>query len=1086
MFSIISVTAAPMAALSATYPYDTKLDLKNKTHQFSNGYYVAYSPLFDGTKDVSINKDTIFYISSAMSMTSFLKDISNELGIFDLVIYTAIQAGNGLYLTETGTDLYANGTTVGNDEFFRIMVNNDNTISIYDKNSKLATVDRYGPWNITFQDKFVVDTYNQQKFNLNYKNNGFSISTLFTSPYQLGPSVIERFWSYSPINAQVRTIGVISDDDWSFENKYMFNIPSDYTSYVVSLTTGFINNKIKWVNYDPFNLNVDLNNVIIDDIKQNYLIDNPYNTIECDSKVNAINVNISNLKNIQTPEYEYTTYPVLTSGSSSDNIKRREYEKIFLGTNQQTGYENPFLGFNAYTKEIILKKDKTTYFHYPKTTISAPLSTAGFIECGAHAGSSPARSDKIWKKMANYSRDIYWGNSQQWQRGTWLCSWLSGSDNINHHIKPIWKDRWYFPGCITIIDAITSYATECNPTTSSVIWDEDSSMTMDPGVWYKYYHMGQTGNTDIVATLTGDGTYLKLWLNNWQENQQDLSPYNHNVNIENFKGSVECLVPYSSAFLNDNITVTTWINHNNWDNVKGNHIVSNNFRGGWYISYNNGIITPITTIIDSVCGHVIPLNNEQLFITDKHIVGAKPNKVVVDNKLYSWVMDNSNKKIHKIDFNGDVLKQISYTGSDNLQDMLLDKDNNLYVLINSQLCAYNTNTEALNVIDTSSYTLVNNANRIDINTNNSISSYDCLDVCIDNDNDSWIISSTNVFKNSALMINDFNATNINCDRYNDIWVLGNINEYRKYNSTGDFILSGIVTTNTDISSRSINFINMYNKTQSIDCVIILQDSEHMLYSYDMNGSYINSTDISKSIDISQYLNHDKTQMSFILNGDATGYNWNRKFNYIKNNKQDVLQAGITIGSDISTTNITLTYPVCNLLNNENYYLSMSYDSLSGIANLYINTTMVDNITTNGDPIYHEYENSVIIGANIGKSLSLDKELLTNQYHFDGNAYDVRIYDITLNNSDITKIGLTRSEFVDIKWNMLIGNQNFIEEIERFFKHKLTGMKSQFYNIRLIGLGITDSETRNVIESTIKDTVSNITPAHTHLYKIIWE
>ena len=61
-----------------------------------------------------------------------------------------------------------------------------------------------------------------------------------------------------------------------------------------------------------------------------------------------------------------------------------------------------------------------------------------------------------------------------------------------------------------------------------------------------------------------------------------------------------------------------------------------------------------------------------------------------------------------------------------------------------------------------------------------------------------------------------------------------------------------------------------------------------------------------------------------------------------------------------------------------------------------------------------------------------------------------------------------------------------KEIERFFKHKLPGNKSQYYNIRLVNLGITDLTTRTIIEEIIKDTVTKISPAYTELYRIIWE
>ena len=70
--------------------------------------------------------------------------------------------------------------------------------------------------------------------------------------------------------------------------------------------------------------------------------------------------------------------------------------------------------------------------------------------------------------------------------------------------------------------------------------------------------------------------------------------------------------------------------------------------------------------------------------------------------------------------------------------------------------------------------------------------------------------------------------------------------------------------------------------------------------------------------------------------------------------------------------------------------------------------------------------------------------------------------------------------------MPTGLQNYLEEIERFFKHKLPGMKSQYYNIRIVGLGIEDQTIRDLVEDIIRNTVTKISPIYTELLNIIWE
>ena len=82
--------------------------------------------------------------------------------------------------------------------------------------------------------------------------------------------------------------------------------------------------------------------------------------------------------------------------------------------------------------------------------------------------------------------------------------------------------------------------------------------------------------------------------------------------------------------------------------------------------------------------------------------------------------------------------------------------------------------------------------------------------------------------------------------------------------------------------------------------------------------------------------------------------------------------------------------------------------------------------------------------------------------------------------------MIKRNFHDLIWNMPTGMRNYLEEVERFFKFKTPGLKSQFYNIKLIGLQITDPDLRNMIENIIKQTVKRVAPLYTELYKIIWE
>jgi hypothetical protein len=74
---------------------------------------------------------------------------------------------------------------------------------------------------------------------------------------------------------------------------------------------------------------------------------------------------------------------------------------------------------------------------------------------------------------------------------------------------------------------------------------------------------------------------------------------------------------------------------------------------------------------------------------------------------------------------------------------------------------------------------------------------------------------------------------------------------------------------------------------------------------------------------------------------------------------------------------------------------------------------------------------------------------------------------------------------DLTWNMEVGDRNYIEEIEHWFKLQLPGSKSKYFNINIHNLNIDNMDIKNVIEDAIKQNISKIAPAETSLYSINW-
>ena len=309
----IPISSANVYSLSATYTYDDKIDLKPTLFQYDNGYSFFHHPIFNGTKDVKFANDSFFAITSAMMLENILSD-TVYIDPTDLVIFTALQASNGKYITNIDNKLYATADSIGSNEFFRITRSLDGTFTISQNNLYATVITDNNIFNIVLQEKLVPDTYNVQKFMFyaDESQDTFTIKTQFTMA-DWPPSyftTIDRFLSYYDGDGSniIKSIGMIVDaSHYVDENNYKFLVTNDLNMFAI----GF-DGKVKWVKYYNellykfFNKTVDVKEVITD-IENNFLVEYPYKTRISlnENKTGNMKLNLLGLKNVMTPEYNY-------------------------------------------------------------------------------------------------------------------------------------------------------------------------------------------------------------------------------------------------------------------------------------------------------------------------------------------------------------------------------------------------------------------------------------------------------------------------------------------------------------------------------------------------------------------------------------------------------------------------------------------------------------------------------------------------------------------------------------------------------------------------------------------------------------
>lgn len=262
-----------------------------------------------------------------------------------------------------------------------------------------------------------------------------------------------------------------------------------------------IHNYIHTINHDK--VDVDVNRTTAN-LKTNNIVHTEYYFLTGTS----LPINIMPLKNHETPSGN-----VLPTNKWDENDKysQKRYNKLFTGTNQLDGTDKIYIDHTQNAHDITFKPG-FNYFNYPQKpdpVIKLNINDSNLIDCGAIASNTPASSDKVFKKQAGYGNITRWGNPTDEHTGTWLCAWLSASNDPDE--PPVWMDRYYNPETTGGIAALTT-TTYLNNTFSTSedskyfsanqeVIDIVSSLTFEPGCYYSYHRVSENDLNNSLAEL---------------------------------------------------------------------------------------------------------------------------------------------------------------------------------------------------------------------------------------------------------------------------------------------------------------------------------------------------------------------------------------------------------------------------------------------------------------------------------------------------------------------------------------------------------------------------------------------------------